>query len=110
MRSDMFRDYCEALTNSQQCCTYALRPSGSLVEMLTQTLHEVFASFDEEALGSASIAQAMSCASDRRRVVVKVQREGIHDLMSRDIMLLNRVPAAEICAGQRAGGSQSSFR
>ncbi len=50
-----------------------------------------FSAFDEQALGSASIAQAHAavlCSGES--VVVKVQRDGIHDVMSRDIILLKR--------------------
>lgn len=54
-------------------------------------IDEVFASFDETALGSASIAQAHAAVlQNGDRVVVKVQREGIHEIMSRDIMLLKQ--------------------
>ena len=56
-----------------------------------QPLEEVFASFDRTALGSASIAQVHAAELQTgERVVVKVQREGIHDVMSRDIILLKQ--------------------
>ena len=51
----------------------------------------MFSSFDQQALGSASIAQAHAAVlQSGERVVVKVQREGIHDVMNRDIMLLKQ--------------------
>ena len=54
-------------------------------------LGEVFSSFDEQALGSASIAQVHAAVlQSGEPVVVKVQRDGIHDVMSRDIMLLKQ--------------------
>ena len=54
-------------------------------------LGEVFSSFDEQALSSASIAQVHAAVlQSGEPVVVKVQREGIHDVMSRDIMLLKQ--------------------
>lgn len=54
-------------------------------------MEEVFASFDEKALGSASIAQAHAAIlKSGESVVVKVQREGIHEIMSRDIILLKQ--------------------
>ena len=51
----------------------------------------IFRSIDEEALGSASIAQ-VHCAVllDGEKVVIKVQRPGVHDIMSKDIVLLKR--------------------
>lgn len=94
MRSDMLPgNYCEALTKLRSnVVPMPFEQVVSLVEnAYGRPLHEVFASFDEEALGSASIAQAHAAVlRTGERVVVKVQREGIHDLMSRDIMLLKQ--------------------
>ena len=54
-------------------------------------LNEVFQSFDEVPLGSASIAQAhLAILKDGKKVVVKVQRPGIKDIMARDISLLRK--------------------
>jgi len=54
-------------------------------------LNEVFQSFDEAPLGSASIAQAhFAVLRDGKKVVVKVQRPGIKDVMARDISLLRK--------------------
>lgn len=54
-------------------------------------LGDVFAQFDPIPLGSASIAQAHSAVlPDGQRVVVKVQRPNIRDVMERDINLLRR--------------------
>lgn len=56
-----------------------------------QPLQEIFLSFCEEPLGSASIAQVHEAVlKSGRHVVVKVQRPGIHETMSQDIMLLHR--------------------
>ncbi|WP_286167069.1 AarF/UbiB family protein [Clostridium sp. D33t1_170424_F3] len=56
-----------------------------------QPLQNIFLSFCEEPLGSASIAQVHEAVlKDGRRVVVKVQRPGIHETMSQDITLLHR--------------------
>ncbi len=58
---------------------------------LGMPLHEAFPVFEREPLGSASIAQAHAAAlPDGRRVVVKVQREGIYDRMASDIALLRK--------------------
>ena len=54
--------------------------------------HQVFASFDQEPLGSASIAQVHRARLlTGEDVVVKVQRKGIYDMMARDIGLLHRL-------------------
>lgn len=54
-----------------------------------------FASIDEEALGSASIAQVhRAVLTTGEPVVIKVQRPGIFEVMSQDIVLLKR--AAEL--------------
>ena len=58
---------------------------------LHSPLEEIFSEFGEEALGSASIAQVHRAALlDGSRVVVKVQRPNIHDIMFRDITLLRK--------------------
>lgn len=52
---------------------------------------QVFSSIDAEALGSASIAQVHKAVlTTGERVVVKVQRPGIYDVMNKDILLLKR--------------------
>ncbi len=52
-------------------------------------LEGVFQSFDSVPLGSASIAQAhFAILKNGDKVVVKVQRPGIKDIMARDISLL----------------------
>jgi len=52
---------------------------------------EVFRFIDDKALGSASIAQVHRAQLlDGKDVIVKVEREGIYDLMSRDIALLHK--------------------
>lgn len=53
--------------------------------------HQIFASIEEETLGSASIAQVHRAKLlDGRDVIVKVERKGIYDIMARDIGLLKR--------------------
>jgi len=52
-------------------------------------LEDVFSSFDEHPLGSASIAQVHAATlHDGRRMVVKVQRPHIRETMTRDMSLL----------------------
>ena len=51
----------------------------------------IFASIDEKAMGSASIAQVHRAELlDGSRVVIKVQRPGIYDVMAKDIALLKK--------------------
>jgi len=52
---------------------------------------KVFQSIDEQVLGSASIAQVhRAVLKTGEKVVIKVQRPGIYDVMSKDIVLLRR--------------------
>ena len=94
MRSDILpKDYCEALKKLRS--SVSPMPYSQVAEIVERSyarpIGEVFASFDETALGSASIAQAHAAVlQNGDRVVVKVQREGIHEIMSRDIMLLKQ--------------------
>ncbi len=54
-------------------------------------LEEVFAEFEETPIGSASIAQVHKAKlKSGETVVVKVQRQGIYETMSRDIAFLHR--------------------
>ena len=94
MRSDILpRDYCEALKKLRS--NVSPMPFEQVQRVVETSygcpMEEVFASFDEKALGSASIAQAHAAIlKSGERVVVKVQREGIHEVMSRDIILLKQ--------------------
>ena len=94
MRSDILpKSYCEAL--SRLLSSVAPMPYEQVVSIIERSygrpLTEVFSSFDKRALGSASIAQAHAAVlTTGESVVVKVQREGIHDVMSRDILLLRQ--------------------
>lgn len=94
MRSDILpKEYCEALTRLRS--SVAPMPYSQVASIVEgsygRPISEVFQSFDEQALGSASIAQVHAAVLQTgEQVVVKVQREGIHDIMSRDIMLLKQ--------------------
>jgi ubiquinone biosynthesis protein len=53
-------------------------------------IHDIFASMEEEPLGSASIAQVhRAVLKNGDEVIVKVERKGIYDKMARDIRLLH---------------------
>lgn len=94
MRRDMLPDaYCEALTQLRA----DVRPMDfAEVRRVIESeyrapLSSVFSAFEETPLGAASIAQVHAAALlDGARVVVKVQRPGIRETMSRDIVLLKR--------------------
>ncbi|HIS69242.1 MAG TPA: AarF/ABC1/UbiB kinase family protein [Candidatus Gallacutalibacter stercoravium] len=56
-----------------------------------QSVQSIFLSIDIVPLGSASIAQVHAATlKDHRRVVVKVQRPGIRQVMARDIVLMKK--------------------
>ena len=58
---------------------------------LGHDIHELFASFDREPFGSASIGQVHGALlHDGRRVAVKVQRPGIAALLASDLALMRR--------------------
>lgn len=55
-------------------------------------MDDMFRSFTEKPLGSASIAQVHAAVlHDGRQVVVKIQRPGIYEIMEWDIVLLKRL-------------------
>ena len=98
MRSDFLpASYCEALTRLRtqvEPMPYT-QVEAILEEAYGRPLQEIFVSFDQKALGSASIAQVHAAELiSGEKVVVKVQRKGIHETMNRDIILLKR--AAEV--------------
>lgn len=68
-----------------------------LEEELDAPIDEVFSSFEEQPLGSASIAQVHAAVlqpeageTAGKAVAVKIQRPGIYETMARDIALLQR--------------------
>lgn len=61
-------------------------------EELDKSKFPIFKSIDKVPLGSASIAQVhKAILQDGREVVIKVQRQNIHDIMVTDINLLRKV-------------------
>ena len=98
MRSDFLpAAYCEALTRLRtqvEPMPYE-QVEAILEDAYGHPLQDIFASFEQNALGSASIAQVHAAELvSGEKVVVKVQRQGIHETMNRDIVLLKK--AAEI--------------
>lgn len=94
MRRDMLPEaYCDELARLRtQVKPMAYTEAITVVESEHKApLHTVYATFEREPLGSASIAQVHAATlRDGQRVVVKIQRPGIRETMSRDIQLLHR--------------------
>lgn len=68
----------------------ALRPQ--LEEDLGAPVEQVFAEFETEALAAASIAQVhRACLFSGERVIVKIRRPGIEEVVEADLRLLERV-------------------
>ena len=62
-----------------------------LEDALGVRLSKAFASFDEEPLGAASLAQVhRATLHDGREVAVKIQRPGVEDLIHADLAVLDR--------------------
>ena len=97
MRPDFLpQEYCDELTKLQSAAKPL--PFEIIKEIIEREYQrrwtQVFSSIDEEALGSASIAQVhRAVLTDGEKVVIKVQRPGIYDIMSKDIVLLKRAAA-----------------
>ena len=97
MRPDFLpQEYCDELTKLQ---TGAKPLAFSLIRDIIEKEYgcrwsQIFRSIDEAALGSASIAQVhQAVLTNGERVVVKVQRPGIYEVMAKDIVLLKRAAA-----------------
>ena len=103
MRTDMLpRPYCEELRRLRT----DVRPisfeeaAGEVERALGKPVGELFARFDRKPIGSASIAQVHYAElKSGERVVVKIRRPGIRDVMERDAALLHRVSGLLRIAG-----------
>ncbi len=93
-RQDMFSEhYCNELVKLRDNVTpMDMQVIREVIEEEYGTsLENVFSSFDEEPLGSASIAQVhRATLMDGRCIVVKVQRPHIYEMMERDIALIRK--------------------
>jgi ubiquinone biosynthesis protein len=105
MRSDMLpQAYCDELKKLRT--EVAPMPFETVKDILTQQYNkppeEVFVYIDEKPLGSASVAQVHAARlHSGEEVVIKVQRQGIHQIMEEDLAIMRRaakllriVPAA----------------
>lgn len=94
MRADILPlEYCKALEGLRMSVKPML---FDLVKVIIERefgkrLDEIFLNFEENPIGSASIAQAHKATLlNGDKVVVKVQREHIYDIMKNDIKLLKK--------------------
>ena len=111
MRQDMLpAAYCRELSKLRtEVSPMPFDEVRQVIEEASDTrLERVFASFDRQPLGAASIAQAHAAVlRDGSPVVVKVQRQGIRDVMARDIQLLRK--AARILKAASSAGNALDF-
>ncbi|MEE1228752.1 MAG: lipopolysaccharide core heptose(II) kinase RfaY [Lachnospiraceae bacterium] len=95
LHSDILpQSYCDELMKLQSDVTPM--PFEELTSVISDSYGipwtEVFSEIDENPLGSASIAQVHRAKLlTGEDVVVKVQRKGIYDVMSRDISMLHKL-------------------
>ena len=92
MRSDMLPEkYCRELTRLRT--EVRPLPFETILQIIKQELgrpfSQIFKKVEPQPLGSASIAQVHAATLlDGRKVVVKVQRPAIHEMMENDIRLM----------------------
>ncbi len=94
MRPDILpAEYCEELSRLRadvQPLPFQTVKS-EIEKMYGKPIGNVFARFDSEPLGSASIAQVHGAElKNGEKVVVKIKRPGIYGVMSRDVSLLRK--------------------
>jgi len=88
------REYCDALAKlrSKVAPMDFATVNEQVEKYLGKPIHELYASFDEKPLGSASIAQVHRAELfDGTVVAVKVRRPGVVDTVARDFALIEKV-------------------
>ena len=107
-RTDMLpQPYCDELAKLRSnVAPLPAEDVRAVIERETgKPVSETFAEFDEEPLGSASIAQAHRAAlADGTRVVVKVQRPGVATTCMKDFRLLKKLASFANTAAEQDGG------
>ena len=94
LHSDILpKEYCEELM--KLCSDVEPMPFEQVEAVIDASFgyswKDVFASIDKKPLGAASIAQVhRATLKTGEQVVVKVQRKGIHEVMSKDMALLHK--------------------
>ncbi|MCI1983119.1 MAG: AarF/UbiB family protein [Oscillospiraceae bacterium] len=104
LRPDILpRPYCEELSRLRtNVRPMSYEEAAAVVEKeLGKPLEELFARFDSHPVGSASIAQVHYAElKNGAKVVVKIRRPGIYEVMERDVALLHRIsPLLKIVGG-----------
>ena len=93
-RTDILpEEYCQELTKLRaRVPPMSFETVREIIELeLKKPLTELFASFGEESIGSASVAQVHPAVlKSGENVVVKVQRQGIYEKMERDMSVLKK--------------------
>ena len=87
-------EYCEALTKlrSKVAPMDIETVYAQIEKYLGKPVNELYASFDEKPLGSASVAQVHKAELfDGTVVAVKVRRQGVVDTVARDFALIEKV-------------------
>ena len=85
-------DDAEVVTEDTTETTAAEEEPEVIEEETGKTIDEIYSEFRDEPLGSASIGQAhYGVLKDGTRVVTKVQRPGIADMMREDFVLLKKL-------------------
>ena len=88
------KEYCDALASLRSKVAPMDMPTvyAQIEKYLGKPVNELFATFDEMPLGSASIAQVHKATlHDGTVVAVKVRRPGIVDTVARDFALIEKV-------------------
>jgi ubiquinone biosynthesis protein len=105
MRADMIpENYCEELKKLRsEVAPMSYEEVCSVIEdSCGRDPDELFASFEREPIGSASIAQVhMAKLENGSQVVVKVQRTGIYEIMAKDVSLIRRATGMIRHAGMK---------
>ena len=107
------REYCEALASlrSRVAPMDIATVRSQIEKYLNKPLEELFASFDETPLGSASIAQVhRATLPDGTVVAVKVRRPGIVDTVARDFALIEKILSKFSKAGRAQVESPKCYR
>lgn len=94
-RTDILpRIYCEEL--EKLCSESKPLPLLEVIDVIQAELghpvEEIFETFEEEPLGSASIGQVHAATlKDGRKVVIKIQRPGVAEKMKEDIAIMRKI-------------------
>ena len=101
-------EYCDALAQLRSSVSPmdADTVHAQIEKYLGQPASEVFSSFDDKPLGSASIGQVHKATlTDGTEVAVKVRRPGVVDTVAQDFALIERIlGAADKLSANKEGG------